>query len=81
MKMVVAIIKPFKLDDVRSALAEVGVQCITVTEVVLYERGDGVAMDVAKAAAWYRKAADQGNEEAEGHLRAILNSAPTGVVH
>jgi nitrogen regulatory protein P-II 2 len=33
MKMVVAIIKPFKLDDVRSALAEVGVQGITVTEV------------------------------------------------
>ena len=32
MKMVIAIIKPFKLDDVRSALAEVGVQGITVTE-------------------------------------------------
>ena len=33
MKMVIAIIKPFKLDDVRSALADVGVQGITVTEV------------------------------------------------
>ena len=33
MKMVVAIIKPFKLDDVREALSEVGVQGITVTEV------------------------------------------------
>ena len=33
MKMVMAIIKPFKLDDVREALADVGVQGITVTEV------------------------------------------------
>jgi nitrogen regulatory protein P-II 2 len=33
MKLVTAIIKPFKLDEVRSALAEVGVQGITVTEV------------------------------------------------
>ena len=33
MKLVTAIIKPFKLDDVRQALAEVGVQGITVTEV------------------------------------------------
>jgi len=31
MKMVMAIIKPFKLDDVREALAEIGVQGITVT--------------------------------------------------
>src|SRR5690606_14496538 len=33
MQMVMAIIKPFKLDDVREALADVGVQGITVTEV------------------------------------------------
>ncbi|MHB8453271.1 MAG: P-II family nitrogen regulator, partial [Acidiferrobacterales bacterium] len=33
MKFVTAIIKPFKLDDVRDALSEVGVQGITVTEV------------------------------------------------
>ena len=33
MKMVMAIIKPFKLDDVREALAESGVAGITVTEV------------------------------------------------
>ncbi len=33
MKLVTAIIKPFKLDDVRDALAEVGVQGVTVTEV------------------------------------------------
>ncbi len=33
MRLVTAIIKPFKLDDVREALSEVGVQGITVTEV------------------------------------------------
>ncbi|MDX1455698.1 MAG: P-II family nitrogen regulator, partial [Gammaproteobacteria bacterium] len=33
MKMVSAIIKPFKLDDVREALSDIGVQGITVTEV------------------------------------------------
>ncbi len=33
MKLVTAIIKPFKLDDAREALSEIGVQGITVTEV------------------------------------------------
>jgi nitrogen regulatory protein PII len=33
MKLITAIIKPFKLDDVREALSEVGVYGITVTEV------------------------------------------------
>ena len=33
MKLITAIIKPFKLDDVRNALSEIGVQGITVTEV------------------------------------------------
>lgn len=41
MKMVVAIIKPFKLDDVREALAEVGVQGITVSEVKGFGRQKG----------------------------------------
>jgi nitrogen regulatory protein P-II 2 len=41
MKMIVAIIKPFKLDDVRSALADVGVQGITVTEVKGFGRQKG----------------------------------------
>jgi nitrogen regulatory protein P-II 2 len=41
MKMVTAIIKPFKLDDVRSALAEIGVQGITVTEVKGFGRQRG----------------------------------------
>src|SRR6202020_965630 len=41
MKMVIAIIKPFKLDDVRSALADVGIQGITVTEVKGFGRQKG----------------------------------------
>ncbi len=41
MKMVMAIIKPFKLDDVREALADVGVNGITVTEVKGFGRQKG----------------------------------------
>lgn len=41
MKLVTAIIKPFKLDDVREALAEIGVQGITVTEVKGFGRQKG----------------------------------------
>jgi nitrogen regulatory protein P-II 2 len=41
MKMVIAIIKPFKLDDVRAGLAEVGIQGITVTEVKGFGRQKG----------------------------------------
>jgi nitrogen regulatory protein P-II 2 len=41
MKLVVAIIKPFKLDDVRESLAEVGVQGVTVTEVKGFGRQKG----------------------------------------
>ena len=41
MKLITAIIKPFKLDDVREALSEVGVQGMTVTEVKGYGRQKG----------------------------------------
>ncbi len=41
MKLLVAIIKPFKLDDVRDALSEVGVQGLTVTEVKGFGRQKG----------------------------------------
>jgi nitrogen regulatory protein P-II 2 len=41
MKMVSAIIKPFKLDDVREALSDIGVQGITVTEVKGFGRQKG----------------------------------------
>jgi nitrogen regulatory protein P-II 2 len=41
MKLVVAIIKPFKLDDVRSALSEVGINGMTITEVKGFGRQKG----------------------------------------
>lgn len=41
MKMVMAIVKPFKLDDVRESLSDIGVQGITVTEVKGFGRQKG----------------------------------------
>ena len=41
MKMVTAIVKPFKLDEVREALSAIGVQGITVTEVKGFGRQKG----------------------------------------
>ncbi|MDQ2762243.1 MAG: P-II family nitrogen regulator [Pseudomonadota bacterium] len=41
MKMVIAIVKPFKLDEVREALSAIGVQGITVTEVKGFGRQKG----------------------------------------
>jgi len=41
MKLITAIIKPFKLDDVRNALSDIGVQGITVTEVKGFGRQKG----------------------------------------
>ena len=41
MKLVTAIIKPFKLDEVREALSDIGVQGVTVTEVKGFGRQKG----------------------------------------
>ena len=41
MKLITAILKPFKLDDVRESLSEIGVQGITVTEVTGFGRQKG----------------------------------------
>ena len=41
MKLVTAIIKPFKLDDAREALSEIGIQGLTVTEVKGFGRQKG----------------------------------------
>lgn len=41
MKLITAVIKPFRLDDVRNALADVGVQGMTVTEVKGFGRQRG----------------------------------------
>ena len=41
MKLITAVLKPFKLDDVREALGDIGVQGITVTEVKGFGRQKG----------------------------------------
>src|SRR3970040_957656 len=41
MKLITAVVKPFRLDDVRDALAEIGVQGMTVTEVKGFGRQKG----------------------------------------
>ncbi|MEY3808484.1 MAG: hypothetical protein RI893_1460, partial [Pseudomonadota bacterium] len=41
MKLITAVVKPFKLDDVREALSEIGVSGVTVTEVKGFGRQKG----------------------------------------
>jgi nitrogen regulatory protein PII len=47
MKLVTAIIKPFKLEDVRDALSSVGIAGLTVTEVKGYGRQKGTPKSIA----------------------------------
>jgi nitrogen regulatory protein P-II 2 len=86
MKLVTAIIKPFRLDDVRSALSEVGVQGMTVSEVKgfgrqrghteLYRGAEYVVDFLPKAKIEVAVADDRVDEVIE----AIVNSARTGKV-
>ena len=86
MKLVTAIIKPFRLDDVRNALSEVGIQGMTVSEVKgfgrqrghteLY-RGAEYVVDFLPKAKIEVAVADDRLEET---IEAITNSARTGKV-
>ena len=86
MKLVTAIIKPFRLDDVRNALSEVGIQGMTVSEVKgfgrqrghteLY-RGAEYVVDFLQKAKIEVAVADDRVEET---IEAITNSARTGKV-
>ena len=86
MKMITAIIKPFKLDDVREAVAEIGIQGITVTEVKgfgrqrghteLY-RGAEYVVDFLPKAKVELAVAD---DIAEQVVEAIANTARTGKI-
>jgi nitrogen regulatory protein P-II 2 len=86
MKMITAIIKPFKLDDVRQAVADIGIQGITVTEVKgfgrqrghteLY-RGAEYVVDFLPKAKIELAVAD---ELAEQVIEAIANAARTGKI-
>lgn len=86
MKLVTAIIKPFRLDDVRNALAEVGVQGMTVTEVKgfgrqrghteLYRGAEYVVDFLPKAKIEVAISDDRLDEVVE----AVVDSAKTGKV-
>ncbi len=86
MKMITAIIKPFKLDDVREAVADIGIQGITVTEVKgfgrqrghteLY-RGAEYVVDFLPKAKIELAVAD---DVAEQVVEAIANAARTGKI-
>ncbi len=86
MKMITAIIKPFKLDDVREAVAEIGVQGITVTEVKgfgrqrghteLYRGAEYVVDFLPKA----RIELAVSDDIAEQVIEAITNAARTGKI-
>jgi len=86
MKMITAIIKPFKLDDVRQAVADIGIQGITVTEVKgfgrqrghteLY-RGAEYVVDFLPKAKIEMAVADAVSEQV---VEAIVNAARTGKI-
>jgi nitrogen regulatory protein P-II 2 len=86
MKLVTAIVKPFRLDDVRNALSEVGIQGMTVSEVKgfgrqrghteLY-RGAEYVVDFLPKAKIEVAVSDERVDEV---IEAIVNSAKTGKV-
>lgn len=86
MKLVTAIIKPFKLDDVREALSEVGVQGLTVTEVKGFGRQKGHT-ELYRGAEYVvdflpkvKIEAAVGDDMAEQAIEAITKAANTGKV-
>ncbi len=86
MKMITAVIKPFKLDDVREALADIGVQGLTVTEVKgfgrqkghteLYRGAEYVVDFLPKVKAEVAVTDDM----VDGTVEAIVNAAQTGKI-
>lgn len=86
MKLVTAIIKPFKMDDVRAELSEIGVQGITVTEVKgfgrqrghteLYRGAEYVVDFLPKAKLEIAVADDQ----VDATIEAIVKAANTGKI-
>ncbi len=84
MKMVMAIVKPFKLDEVREALIELGVQGLTVGEVKGFGRQKGHT-EIYRGAEYVVNFLPKVKVEvvvtddlAEGVVEAIRNAANTG---
>lgn len=86
MKLVTAVVKPFRLDDVRNALAEVGVQGMTVTEVKGFGRQRGHT-ELYRGAEYVvdflpkvKVEVAVGDDLVERVIEAIIESAKTGKV-
>ncbi len=67
MKMITAVVRPFKLDELREAIAQLGVQGVTVTEVYEAEFGHRAKIEIAVD-----------DSIVEPVLEAIANVARTG---
>jgi nitrogen regulatory protein P-II 2 len=86
MKLVIAIVKPFKLDDVREALTPLGVQGLTVTEVKGFGRQKGQA-DIYRGAEYRAQFVPKvkievaiPTDQADAVVEAIIRSAHTGKI-
>ena len=86
MKLVIAIIKPFKLDDVREALTEVGVAGMTVTEVKGFGRQKGQT-EIYRGAEYTTNMVPKlkleiavANDLASRTIEAIQQAAHTGAI-
>jgi nitrogen regulatory protein P-II 1 len=86
MKMVMAIVKPFKLDDVREALSDAGVAGITVTEVKGFGRQKGHT-ELYRGAEYVvdflpkiKLEVAVADERVEAVIEAIMRAAGTGKV-
>jgi len=86
MKLISAVIKPFKLDDVREALSEIGVQGITVTEVKGFGRQKGHT-ELYRGAEYVvdflpkvKLEAAVGDEVVDQVIEAIAKTANTGKI-
>ena len=86
MKLITVIVKPFKLDDVREALAEVGVTGLTVTEVKGYGRQKGhteIYRGAEYAVSFLPKIKIEvavGSDQVDKTIDAITSAAKTGQI-
>ena len=86
MKRIVAIIKPFKLDDVREALADIGIAGLTVSDVKGFGRQKGHT-ELYRGAEYVVDFLPKckleivvSDEEAESCVQTIINAAHTGKI-
>ncbi|MCQ4209368.1 P-II family nitrogen regulator [Streptomyces longispororuber] len=86
MKLITAVVKPFRLDEVKTALQELGVQGLTVTEASGYGRQRGHT-EVYRGAEYQvdlvpkvRIEVVVGDDDAEAAMEAIVRAARTGKI-